>query len=324
MASLSRNTVLAELQRLFAGRSQIPNGNFDRKDMQALRAAQKYGLIRVGGDGVALTESALAELRTFVPPKPRATPRGTPTDTNIFALSEYFIGRDRSPNRIASVSVPHIRRCLDAGLCTVEGSELVLTPEGKKAIEERERRFPRSPENIERTKRMLSEVYPYEPPKVGSFTSELRAGQMVQTAASRSFPYEREQYIVVTGKPKMMKWEGVGKPEPHLLVASVDDQTSRHWLPRRELSPVDPMTERDVRRARMGSFNGAQIRSAPAAYRRQTIEAMHRRIGLTHEEAASLFDQPLERGRRTSFGDDAYARSLTAEQAARYLAGGSN
>ncbi len=81
-------------------------------------------------------------------------PAGTPTGTNVFALRRLFQGypgpytkpepavQDRVPNRIESVSVPHIKRCLKAGLCRIEGQMLVLTDAGKEAIKDYERHLP--------------------------------------------------------------------------------------------------------------------------------------------------------------------------------------
>lgn len=65
---------------------------------------------------------------------PRA-PKGTPTSTNIYALAKLFGELDRVPNRVSPTSAPHIRRTLKAGLVRVEGSELVLTPEGRAAVD---------------------------------------------------------------------------------------------------------------------------------------------------------------------------------------------
>lgn len=66
----------------------------------------------------------------------RYVPKGGATGTNVFALRDMFRKGevDRVPNRIASVDAPHIRRCIGAGLARVEGTELVLTDAGKKAI----------------------------------------------------------------------------------------------------------------------------------------------------------------------------------------------
>ena len=60
--------------------------------------------------------------------------KGTPTSTNLFALREHFAGSNRASNAVAAVDKPHLRRCLKAGLFTVEGRELVLTPAGIEAV----------------------------------------------------------------------------------------------------------------------------------------------------------------------------------------------
>jgi len=72
--------------------------------------------------------------------KPRAPrpPKGTPTRTNIFAMVSMFDGANSVANRVDSVSAPHIRRCLAAGLVEVTdgGKTLTLTDAGRKAIAE--------------------------------------------------------------------------------------------------------------------------------------------------------------------------------------------
>lgn len=80
------------------------------------------------------------------------------TSTNVFALRSFFerharildagIGADgnawvvrvtasrRAPNRVEAVDAPHLRRCVDAGLVTVDtiSRELVLTDAGVTVI----------------------------------------------------------------------------------------------------------------------------------------------------------------------------------------------
>jgi hypothetical protein len=68
-----------------------------------------------------------------------AAPRQvTPTDTNIFALSELVLkagGQSTISNRLERVDYPHIRRCLAGGLLTVSSpTTLTLTPAGRKAV----------------------------------------------------------------------------------------------------------------------------------------------------------------------------------------------
>lgn len=66
----------------------------------------------------------------------RRGPKGTPTHTNLFALRSLFGDRTFIPNQMHATDVPHLRRCLKAGLVRVEGGGklLALTPEGAKAI----------------------------------------------------------------------------------------------------------------------------------------------------------------------------------------------
>ena len=67
------------------------------------------------------------------PARPRA-PKGTPTSLNLWVLARHFGGKPTAPNRIEATSVPHLRRCLKAGLVTVKGPDLVLTPAGVEAV----------------------------------------------------------------------------------------------------------------------------------------------------------------------------------------------
>jgi hypothetical protein len=63
-------------------------------------------------------------------------PAGTPTDLNLWVLRNLFDGADVAPNKIDLVSVPHVRRCLKAGLITITdaGTTLTLTAAGKVAL----------------------------------------------------------------------------------------------------------------------------------------------------------------------------------------------
>lgn len=58
----------------------------------------------------------------------------TATALNVWVLAKSFAGSERAANRIPSTSVPHLRRCLKAGLVVVEGTELVLTDAGREAV----------------------------------------------------------------------------------------------------------------------------------------------------------------------------------------------
>lgn len=63
-------------------------------------------------------------------------PKGTPTDLNVWVLSQVFGDKDRVPNQLEAPDVTHMRRCLRAGLCDVSGKDLVLTPAGRARIKE--------------------------------------------------------------------------------------------------------------------------------------------------------------------------------------------
>lgn len=68
--------------------------------------------------------------------------KGQPTDLNISVLREFFGGAQCQLNQIESTSVPHMRRCLKAGLLVVEGDFLLLTNEGVEAIKAYEAKYP--------------------------------------------------------------------------------------------------------------------------------------------------------------------------------------
>jgi len=54
---------------------------------------------------------------------------------HVLARSFGFVGGpDRIPNAIESASVPHVRRCLRAGLVEVDGAELALTDAGRRTL----------------------------------------------------------------------------------------------------------------------------------------------------------------------------------------------
>lgn len=70
----------------------------------------------------------------------KRAPKGAPTDTNLFALTELVLrhgGRSHFSNRVDGVDAPHIKRCLAAGLLEVIGRELVLTPRGTEIVSRR-------------------------------------------------------------------------------------------------------------------------------------------------------------------------------------------
>lgn len=55
------------------------------------------------------------------------------TDTNIWCLRDHLSRTDDA--KAPAVAVPHLKRCIKAGLCYVENGKLLLTEEGKAAIE---------------------------------------------------------------------------------------------------------------------------------------------------------------------------------------------
>jgi hypothetical protein len=61
-------------------------------------------------------------------------PKGTPTSLNVWAMARHFAGAARAPRLMPPTDIPHLRRCLVAGLCVVEGEEIVLTDAGREAI----------------------------------------------------------------------------------------------------------------------------------------------------------------------------------------------
>jgi hypothetical protein len=60
-------------------------------------------------------------------------PAGTPTALNLWVLCRLFGAASEIPNQIEAPSVPHIRRCLKAGLITATRSTLTLTDAGREA-----------------------------------------------------------------------------------------------------------------------------------------------------------------------------------------------
>lgn len=61
-------------------------------------------------------------------------PKGTPTKLNLWVLRQHFGDSDRAPNALPATDVPHMRRCMKAGLFTPEGKTLVLTDAGRDAL----------------------------------------------------------------------------------------------------------------------------------------------------------------------------------------------
>ncbi len=60
--------------------------------------------------------------------------KGAPTGLNLWVLKRFFGGELVRPNAMDATDAPHLRRCLKAGLCAVEGDSLTLTAEGREAV----------------------------------------------------------------------------------------------------------------------------------------------------------------------------------------------
>ena len=56
--------------------------------------------------------------------------KGTPTDLNLWVLDQCFGERFEIPNALRATDVPHLRRCLKAGLIVADRTGLRLTPAG--------------------------------------------------------------------------------------------------------------------------------------------------------------------------------------------------
>ena len=70
-------------------------------------------------------------------PTKRGTPRppaGTPTATNLYALATVFGDQTEIPNKLDAVHLPHLRRCMAAGLLVADRTSLRLTPAGVSAV----------------------------------------------------------------------------------------------------------------------------------------------------------------------------------------------
>ena len=60
--------------------------------------------------------------------------KGQPTALNLWVLKEVFGACDEVPNRFPHTRIPHLKRCIAAGLCEAHGDSLRLTQAGKDAI----------------------------------------------------------------------------------------------------------------------------------------------------------------------------------------------
>lgn len=62
--------------------------------------------------------------------------KGTPTDTNIYALVEKCGHTGRASARVEASAAPHIKRCIAAGLAEVLGADVVLTEAGRAVVDD--------------------------------------------------------------------------------------------------------------------------------------------------------------------------------------------
>lgn len=60
--------------------------------------------------------------------------KGDPTDLNLWVLKKVFGNKTEVPNNLSPTDVPHIRRCLKAGLLQASKGTITLTAKGKTAI----------------------------------------------------------------------------------------------------------------------------------------------------------------------------------------------
>lgn len=100
---------------------------------EALDLVYDQNIAHTHSDSTALWQ-AVSERRGG--PLHGTAPKGTPTDLNLWVLNEVFKHAPRVPNQLKPTNVPHIRRCLKAGLLEVQGRELVLTLKGAEALVE--------------------------------------------------------------------------------------------------------------------------------------------------------------------------------------------
>ena len=102
-----------------------------RREEEAIGAAMRREAARESGHAPTRRRASSAAPAAPAPPRPAA---GTPTDLNVWVLSEIFGTAQSVPNRAQRTQLPHLRRCLKAGLLTVSKDRLTLTAAGAAAL----------------------------------------------------------------------------------------------------------------------------------------------------------------------------------------------
>lgn len=136
-AGMLPNQTLAVLSEVFGDAQSVPS-RMPSTQVSHVRKCLKAGLVTLAGDRVTLTDAGRAQLAYYRDEAPRreaAGPAaGTPTNLNMWVLSELFRDNDSVPNQLPATEVPHIRRCLKAGLVTASRSALTLTDTGRSQL----------------------------------------------------------------------------------------------------------------------------------------------------------------------------------------------
>lgn len=115
--------------------------------------------------------------------------KGTPTDTNLFALNDVFGNRDEVPNQLNAPDVPHIRRMVKAKCVEVRGKKLKLTALGKALLKQWQAKNPRMAKKaIEKIDKKLSvgNRYPTLASKVVVHAGPLQFTKAVRDIAQAS------------------------------------------------------------------------------------------------------------------------------------------
>lgn len=86
-----------------------------------------------GAIGAAMRREGAGHRSPPAKPAPRVA-AGTPTDLNLWVLSELFQNTASIANKVEATDLTHLRRCLKAGLITAAGGRLTLTEAGIAAL----------------------------------------------------------------------------------------------------------------------------------------------------------------------------------------------
>lgn len=108
---------------------------------EALRAALRLPSASAAG-AASLARRWAARQGAPTRPKANGTKRlagpPRPTDLNLWVLAQTFapngVLHTRVQNRLRPTELPHLRRCMQAGLLRPDGADLALTPEGEAAV----------------------------------------------------------------------------------------------------------------------------------------------------------------------------------------------